>query len=527
MNDIQPVIARPVSQIIPVDNMVRYCRELDGTELKVIEVSDVEFITPYPHNDFPCRQAHALHIVALAMKPNPFIWIEPDSIPLKPGWVRALTEEYYRLGKPYMLPFLPPEQPFDIASGIGVYGGDTDTTIPFQFDKHGWDYWMLQNLDGDLARTRLIQHNYGEYDETGHLKREYRFPQDAGIIKPKTVLFHRDRHQDMIYASKKPDIRYFDPFAPPTRFLHHGDIGDVIAALPSIRQLGGGELIITDTHTPHTARQSMKGARYESIVSLIESQPYITGIRWEDNVPRGTFPVPSKHIADSKQYLATAKEAGLVAASIGIRQDGRSPEELLAVLKLYAFPNASPKLQEAIASGCVVCTPKEEIQKPYISYDFTTFRAKFQSKDESLAHWQARHVGLTNPDLSPWLTVEASDMAKGRVLVARTLRYHNPEFDWKKVVEKYGRRLAFIGLDEEHIQFEKETGATVERIIVSSLLEMAKLIKGAELLICNQSCPFWIAVGLGTPIVQEVWPEQPNSQIHRHNARYLRTTDDL
>lgn len=195
---IQPVIAMPDTQKAPVENIVRYCRELDGTELHVIPVSDEGFITPFPHNRFPCLQAHALHTVALAMNGNPFIWVEPDSIPLKAGWVKALSEEYWNLGKSWMLPFLPEEQPFDIASGIGVYSGLTAETIPYLLERHGWDYWMLENLKDQLSRTRLIQHNYGEYTPDGHLSRIYRFPKDRDLIKPETVLFHRDRHQDII-----------------------------------------------------------------------------------------------------------------------------------------------------------------------------------------------------------------------------------------------------------------------------------------------------------------------------------------
>lgn len=519
MNDlIQPVIAKPVSQKIPVENMVKYCRDFDGTELRVVDVSDVGFTSPYPANDFPCRQAHALHTVALAIEGRPFIWIEPDSPPVRRGWAAALTEEYYRLGKPYMLPFLPEDQPFDIASGVGVYSGDTAQTIPFIFERHGWDYWMLQNLQDKLSRTRLIQHNYGEYDDAGHMKREYRFPQDAGIIRPETVLFHRDKHQDMIYQARQISGN---------KFLHSGDLGDIIAALPTIRKLGGGELIITESPSQYSVRQSMRGERFDAIAPLIRAQPYITDIRFEGNVSSFSHHIPASPSNPSKQYLSIAREAGQVAASIGLRSDDKSPEELLSILKTYAIPSASPVLLTAIQNGFIVAPQTGDVTTPYISHNFTKFRADFRDPNESLAHWQSRFLGVKNLNTDPWLTVKPSEMGKGRVIVTRTKRYHNPIFDWKKVVEKYGKRLAFIGMDEEHIELERETGTTIERFIVSDLMEMASIIKGSDLLICNQSAPFWIAIAMGTPIVQEVWPEQPNSVIPRDNARYIRTAEDF
>lgn len=301
--------------------------------------------------------------------------------------------------------------------------------------------------------------------------------------------------------------------------------GDIIAALPTIRQLGGGELIITDTNHPHTVRQSMKGDRYESLAPLLAAQPYISAVRFESNVPSAVYkPVP-KPVADSKQYKATEKEARDVAASIGLFMNHLEPEEVLRELKKYGIPNASPSLQVAIKTGSVVPMPETKSDKPYITHDFTKFRDKFSNKEESLAHWQARYFGISNLDVSPWLTVDASEETKGRVVVARTLRYRNPEFDWKRVVEKYRDRIVFIGMDDEYEDFTNTTGA-VERIIVPNLLKMAQLIKGADLLVSNQTCAFWLAAGLGTAIVQEVWEPQPNSVIPRSNARYFRTATD-
>lgn len=62
------------------------------------------------------------------------------------------------------------------------------------------------------------------------------------------------------------------------QFFHTGDIGDVIACLPSIRALGGGELTIG--YKPSGQRESLHGGRFEALAPLLLAQDYITGVRW-------------------------------------------------------------------------------------------------------------------------------------------------------------------------------------------------------------------------------------------------------
>lgn len=67
-------------------------------------------------------------------------------------------------------------------------------------------------------------------------------------------------------------------------FSHSGDIGDLLAALPVIRQLGGGELVLFPA--PYTGWRMTK-ERVENLRSLLELQPYIKGVRWAPS-PEGT-----------------------------------------------------------------------------------------------------------------------------------------------------------------------------------------------------------------------------------------------
>jgi len=221
-------------------------------------------------------------------------------------------------------------------------------------------------------------------------------------------------------------------------FTHTADLGDIIACLPTIRALGGGHLIIGEKTGRDGGRESLRGARYESIKKLLEVQPYIDSVTWADQLP-------------------TTK------------------------------------------------------------YDFSTFRHD-HIKGENLAQWQARHLGVTISE-APWLLTTPSPKTKGRVLFARSQRYHSPSFPWDKAIARFPDPL-FVGLPDEYMAFQTKWGKPIEHYTASSLLELAQLIAGCELIVCNQSCPYWLAAGLGVPLIQETWAHDPNSVIDRPNARY-------
>lgn len=154
---------------------------------------------------------------------------------------------------------------------------------------------------------------------------------------------------------------------------------------------------------------------------------------------------------------------------------------------------------------------------PPVCHDFSTFRHD-PIKGENLAQWQSRHIGAKISE-TPWLMAPPSDKAKGRVIFARSQRYHSPQFPWDKALVRF-RDPLFVGLPEEYMAFQTQWGKPIEHMTCSNLLELAGLIAGCELFVGNQSCPLWIAMGLGVPLISEVWPHDPNSIVERPNARY-------
>lgn len=427
MDSVLPIISAPASQTKKVQKMVDYCRQLDGTELIVIPISQEEddrYISAHPINTFHSLQGFTLHREAKHANGRPFFHLETDSIPLKPGWLKAISDDYYRQSKPYMLT-ADSHPPGDLIGGIGVYGPDTVTEIPNQFRCHSWDLWMLNNLRSKIAFSPLIQHKYAIYDPTGVDKvREISFPRDRNLIRPDAVIFHKDGRQTLMEPSRR------------LRFMHSGCIGDAVAALPAIRQAGGGDLIMTQHGNPRILR----GERYEVLRPLLETCPYLNSVTWEEH-----------------------------------------PED--------------------------------------IDFDFTDFRKIYKS-NLCIADLQAKWVGMDNLNMEPWLSVTPDPRGIGRVVIARSSRYQNEAFHWRRFLNIHGERILFVGLKEEHEAFQTQHGRLVEYCPITNLLEMAGIIAGSGMFCGNQSSPFWIACGLGVKIIQETASQNPDSIVPRSNIRY-------
>jgi hypothetical protein len=138
--------------------------------------------------------------------------------------------------------------------------------------------------------------------------------------------------------------------------------------------------------------------------------------------------------------------------------------------------------------------------------DLSTFRPDYKPTQSLLAsqcaHGKKKYgLPIVKGD-TPWLFVNKAKETKGRVVIARSPRYHNDLFPWKTVLNHYGQSVLFVGLPEEHEDFSKKFGR-VEHRPVKDLLELAELIAGSELFVGNQSSPYAIAEGLKHPRILE------------------------
>lgn len=159
-------------------------------------------------------------------------------------------------------------------------------------------------------------------------------------------------------------------------------------------------------------------------------------------------------------------------------------------------------------------------------YDFSQFRNVYQ-RDRLITASQAEWIRKTHPlgpvDMKPWLTVKPSSDSRHAITIGRTHRYRNSSFPWRRLVMRYGKRLIFLGLEDEYEDFIYTFGGRgiVTHAQTPDLLRMAELIAGSSLFIGNQSCHCWIAMGLGHPLIQETSMIR-DSIVGRTNAKFVK-----
>lgn len=245
-------------------------------------------------------------------------------------------------------------------------------------------------------------------------------------------------------------------------FHHSGDLGDIIYSLPTIRALGGGVLLLSPDLKYHETREIMTPRRFENIKSLLTRQPYL------DEVVLGEILHP-----DTDYDLNIGRKVFVEAGN------GASPErqqEILATPLTQVYLNAFDVPREA--------------------------------------------------EREAWLEVDTHVEVPGRpVVINRSQRYHNPDFNWRAIVERYSDRAIFVGLPKEHAAFVEKFGY-VPYYPTENLLDVARVIAGCKLFIGNQSCPHAIAEGLKAPVILEVCREVPNCCFKREGSQHIWYPDD-
>lgn len=151
------------------------------------------------------------------------------------------------------------------------------------------------------------------------------------------------------------------------------------------------------------------------------------------------------------------------------------------------------------------------------THDFSTFRHDL-IVGENLAQWQARHFRVTISE-DPWLVAEPNENYRGLTVIARSSRYQERAFPWAQMLAD-NPGAVFVGLEAEYEAFRRRYGH-LEYAPTRDLLEVAEIIAASARVISNQTCCWWIAIGLGCDVVQETCSKSPDSMIKRPNARYF------
>jgi hypothetical protein len=136
-----------------------------------------------------------------------WLWLEPDCVPLVPGWLDALATEYDSSTKRFMgclVESTQPGVPKVHLPGCSIYPPDAyphfEEIESLKREIVAWDMESAASIVPRSANTKLIQHFWGKRNLPPtfvELKRtDLNYPENAldlTFLKPEAVLFHRNK----------------------------------------------------------------------------------------------------------------------------------------------------------------------------------------------------------------------------------------------------------------------------------------------------------------------------------------------
>lgn len=173
---------------------------------------------------------------------------------------------------------------------------------------------------------------------------------------------------------------------------------------------------------------------------------------------------------------------------------------------------------------CTPGTPEPDIDLDhYRSVLYRTFEGNILE-----AYHRAFDMPFSEEDKQqPWL--EADPIVVAPIVVARSLRYRpaNGDQGWQDMIDTgmLDGNSVFVGTPAEHTDFTDKFKVTIPYHPVNDFLELAGIIKGADLVVCNQGFTYSLAIALGQSTVLELnklVPQQYNEcYFPRDNCQYF------
>lgn len=146
---------------------------------------------------------------------RPFLWLEPDAVPMRPGWLRTLEDGYVRARKAYLgqvISTANPKLPAKMLSGVAIYPHDAYarliSRVVTEREKNAFDVATADLAVPNTHASRLIWNFHGEKDlpPTFVERRVETSPRNALELSnvPKgAVLFHRSKDGSLVGLLRK------------------------------------------------------------------------------------------------------------------------------------------------------------------------------------------------------------------------------------------------------------------------------------------------------------------------------------
>jgi len=144
---------------------------------------------------------------------QPFLWMEPDAVPLKQGWINDIENEYKAKQRPFMGDYVAivgvMPNGVDHMSGIAVYHHDLPRLAPniFNNEQIAWDIASAKSVTKQMHRTSLIHHDWVP------TKKWRRDEVTFDCVKPEAVIYHPDKKGVFFNDGLSPNGTQGDPAA--------------------------------------------------------------------------------------------------------------------------------------------------------------------------------------------------------------------------------------------------------------------------------------------------------------------------
>jgi len=155
-----------------------------------------------------------------------------------------------------------------------------------------------------------------------------------------------------------------------------------------------------------------------------------------------------------------------------------------------------------------------------IDYNLDKWREIFACYDH-IARWHLKAFNVQFDLSRPWLK-NINPIRTREIVINNTLRDRDVPLDWQ-ILKGLEKRCVFIGFESEYKKFSEVVELEIPWHPTKTILEFARVIKGAKLYIGNQSLGFALAEGMKVPRILEVHHHCPSSLPLSNNARIILT----
>ncbi len=160
-----------------------------------------------------------------------------------------------------------------------------------------------------------------------------------------------------------------------------------------------------------------------------------------------------------------------------------------------------------------------KVGAPY-THNFDTFRDHLlYGRHLAKTHWLTINLKEGYDLAKKWFSVDS--IQKAPIIISKTSRRPGA-LNWS-LLENYKDHCLFIGLESEL----KNIPVEIPYYKINSLLEYAKIIAGAKLIIANQTFTFALAEAMKLPRILEIHIIGPNCMPEKNTNGYLEITEEL